>query len=111
MASLRFEHVSIEKLATVYYEGRSFSRSVFFANGQLKILGILLPCDEKVPEYVFATEASERIEILSGECEVKVAGSENFTYYVAGQSFVVAGHSNYIIRNSKLLQYICHSDG
>ena len=36
----------------------------------------MLPCDADVPAYEFKTDSSERIEILAGECEVKLAGEE-----------------------------------
>lgn len=29
-SSSRFDHVSVEKIANVYYEGRTFSRTVWF---------------------------------------------------------------------------------
>ena len=64
-----------------------------------------------VPAYEFKTESSERIEILAGECEVKLAGEEEFTYYRAGQAFLVEGHSSYELRNEAVVQYICHLEG
>ncbi|WP_395145052.1 pyrimidine/purine nucleoside phosphorylase [Moraxella atlantae] len=109
--SIRFDHVSVEKIANVYYEGRSFSRTVWFEDGRKKMLGIILPCDSEVTEYEFHTESSERIEILAGECEVKRADEDNYTYYRAGQAFVVEGHSSYTIKNEEIVQYICHFEG
>lgn len=109
--STRFDHVSVEKIANVYYEGRSFSRTVWFEDGRKKMLGIILPCDSEVTEYEFHTESSERIEILAGECEVKQAGEEDYTYYRAGQAFVVEGHSSYTMKNEEVVQYICHFEG
>ena len=111
MSATRFDHVSVEKLANVYYEGRCFSRTVWFEDGRKKMLGIVLPCDSQISEYVFKTESSERIEILAGECEVKLAGQEDFSYYRAGQGFLVEGHSSYVMKNEQVLQYICHLEG
>ena len=99
----RFDHVSVEKIANVYYEGRTFSRTVWFEDGRKKMLGIVLPCDADVPVYEFKTDSSERIEILAGE--------EEFTYYRAGQAFLVEGHSSYELRNEAVVQYICHLEG
>ena len=107
----RFDHVSVEKIANVYYEGRTFSRTVWFEDGRKKMLGIVLPCDADVPAYEFKTDSSERIEILAGECEVKLAGEEEFSYYRAGQAFLVEGHSSYELRNEAVVQYICHLEG
>ena len=75
------------------------------------MLGIVLPCDSDIPAYEFKTESSERIEILVGECEVKLAAEEDFTYYRAGQAFLVEGHSSYVMRNDAIVQYICHLEG
>ncbi len=75
------------------------------------MLGIILPCDEKVREYEFATHTSERMEITSGECEVKITGEDKFAYYRAGQAFVVAGDSSFTLRTEQIVQYICHLEG
>lgn len=110
-ASTRFDHVSVEKIANVYYEGRTFSRTVWFEDGRKKMLGIVMPCDNEITEYTFKTESSERIEILAGECEIKRAGESEYTYYRAGQAFLVEGHSSYVMKNEEVVQYICHFEG
>lgn len=110
-STTRFDHVSVEKISNVYYEGRSFSRTVWFEDGRKKMLGIVLPCDHEVPEYEFKTDSSERIEILAGECEVMRDGETTFTYYRAGQAFLVEGHSRYVMKNEEVVQYICHFEG
>ena len=109
--STRFDHVSVEKIANVYYEGRTFSRTVWFEDGRRKMLGIILPCDNEVTEYQFKTDSSERIEILAGECEIKLANDTDYTYYRAGQAFIVEGHSSYSMKNDVIVQYICHFEG
>lgn len=111
MTSTRFDHVSVEKLSNVFYEGRCFSRTVWFEDGRKKMLGIVMPCDATISEYVFKTESSERIEILAGECEVKLDGQDSYTYYRAGQGFLVEGHSSYYMKNDEVVQYICHFEG
>lgn len=110
-SNTRFDHVSVEKIANMYYEGRTFSRTVWFEDGRKKMLGIVLPIDSEVTVYEFKTESSERIEILAGECEVRLAGESEFTYYRAGQAFVVEGHSSYEMKNEEIVQYICHLEG
>lgn len=110
-SSTRFDHVSVEKIANMYYQGRTFSRTVWFEDGRKKMLGIVLPCGSDIPLYEFKTDSSERIEILAGECEVKLEGEEGFTYYRAGQAFVVEGHSSYEMKTEEIVQYICHFEG
>lgn len=111
MPSTTYDHVSVEKNANITYDGRCSSHTVLFGDGRKKMLGVVLPCDENVLEYNFKTHTSERIEILSGECEVKIDGEEAFTYYREGQAFMVAGNSNFILRTEQIVQYICHLEG
>ena len=111
MSATTYDHVSVVKNATISYDGRCSSHTVLFGDGRKKMLGIVLPCDEQVCEYLFATHTSERIEILSGECEVKIAGEEDFTYYREGQAFMVAGNSSFELRTEQIVQYICHLEG
>lgn len=113
MITSRFDYVSVEKVANVYYEGRCFSRAVWFEDGCQKMLGIILPCDEIFTEYVFETTSSERVEIFAGECEVRIIeiDRDETKMYRAGQSFIVKGHSTYLIRNTQVVQYISHFNG
>lgn len=106
-----YDHVSVVKHANISYDGRCSSHTVLFGDGRKKMLGVILPCDEMVTEYKFETHTSERIEILSGECEVKINGEEEFTYHRAGQAFMVAGNSSFVLRTEQIVQYICHLEG
>ncbi|MBN4078551.1 pyrimidine/purine nucleoside phosphorylase, partial [Gammaproteobacteria bacterium AH-315-C21] len=60
-----FENVSVVKQANVYFDGKVTSRTVIFADGEKKTLGIMMP-----GEYEFGAEVKELMEILSGELEV-----------------------------------------
>ena len=111
MPSTTFDHVSVVKNATITYDGRCSSHTLLFGDGRKKMLGVILPCDESIPEYDFQTHTSERMEIISGDCEVKIAGEEDFTYYRAGQAFTVAGNSSFTLRTEQIVQYICHLEG
>ncbi len=111
MPTTTYDHVSVIKKATISYDGRCSSHTLLFDDGSKKMLGIILPCDEALEEYVFATHTSERMEIVSGECEVKITGEEAFSYYRAGQAFVVAGESGFALRTEQIVQYICHLEG
>ncbi|WP_230658736.1 pyrimidine/purine nucleoside phosphorylase [Psychrobacter sp. I-STPA10] len=111
MPSTTYDHVSVVKNANISYDGRCSSHTVLFGDGSKKMLGVILPCDELITEYQFETHTSERIEILTGECEVKIAGEDTFTYHRAGQAFMVAGHSHFVLRTEQIVQYICHLEG
>ncbi|WP_372748474.1 pyrimidine/purine nucleoside phosphorylase, partial [Litorivivens sp.] len=49
----QFENVTIIKAANLYFEGKVSSRTVLFADGSRKTLGLMLP-----GEYTFGTEAA-----------------------------------------------------
>lgn len=111
MPATTYEHVSVVKTATISYDGRCSSHTILFEDGSKKMLGVILPSDDVVPEYEFATHTSERMEIVDGGCEVKVDGEEDFSYYRTGQSFMVAGESSFVLRTEHIVQYICHLEG
>ena len=52
----RFEQVTIVKQANVYYDGKVTSRTVLFADGTRKTLGIILP-----GKYSFGTAEKEHM--------------------------------------------------
>ncbi len=60
-----FENVSVVKKANIYFGGQVTSRTVLFADGTRKTLGILLP-----GEYEFATADKEIMEIQAGRLDV-----------------------------------------
>jgi hypothetical protein len=48
------------------------------------------------------------MEVIGGKCRVKLAGSDTWNEYGAGQSFDVAGNSSFTIETVELLDYVCH---
>jgi uncharacterized protein YaiE (UPF0345 family) len=67
----RFENVSIVQQANIYFDGQITSRSVIFQDGSRKTLGIMFP-----GEYEFNTDEAELMEIVSGNLDVLLPGSE-----------------------------------
>ena len=63
-----FTNVTVSKEANVYFDGQVSSRTIIFADGTKKTLGVMLPGD-----YEFGTEVKELMEITSGELEVLTA--------------------------------------
>lgn len=111
MSAAKFDHVTVETHANISYDGRCSSHTVLFEDGRKKMLGVILPCDDEVGEYQFATHTSERMEVISGECEVKIQGEEDFSYYRPGQAFMVEGNSGFTLRTEQILQYVRHLEG
>lgn len=100
---MSYKNAEITKLANVYDGGKVTSRTVITEQGERVSLGIM-----QVGNYHFGTDAAEVMELLQGRCRVKLAGSEQWVEYQAGQSFDVPGNSSFDIEVSELLDYICH---
>lgn len=97
-----FKGVTVVKKANVYYNGKVTSRSLCFPDGTAKTLGFMLP-----GEYEFNTDAPELMEVLSGDCEVRLAGEEDWKSYSQGRSFQVPAHSKFKIKVVEGLDYCC----
>ena len=102
MAADRFEGVTVVKKANVYYDGKVTSRTVLFADGTKKTLGIMMP-----GEYDFGTEAPEVMEVLGGEMVVKLPGAKEWKTFRAGDSFSVAGKSRFQLKIAAVADYCC----
>lgn len=97
----QFDNVSVVKAANIYFDGKVSSRTVLFANGSKKTLGLMLPGD-----YEFGTAEKEIMEILAGEMEVCLTG-ESWKPIVAGQSFEVAANSKFQLKVKTPVDYCC----
>jgi uncharacterized protein YaiE (UPF0345 family) len=79
------------------------SHTVVFPDGTRKTLGVIFPATLN-----FNTGAPEIMEINGGSCRVRLAGSEEWKTYAAGQQFDVPGNSNFDIEVTETLDYVCH---
>jgi uncharacterized protein YaiE (UPF0345 family) len=99
----QFDNVSVTKQANVYFDGKCVSHSIVLEDGTKKSVGVILPS-----QLVFTTGAPEVMEVVAGTCRVRLAGSEEWTDYTAGQSFEVPGDSSFDIETTDALHYVCH---
>ena len=97
-----FKGVTVVKKANVYFEGKVTSRTVLFADGSKKTLGIMMP-----GEYEFNTAEKELMEILSGELEVQLPGAKGWKKFAGETSFEVPARSKFSLEVSKLTDYCC----
>ncbi len=97
-----FKNVELTKKANVYFNGNVTSRSFVDENGESKSLGIML-----VGEYKFGTNASELIEILNGEVEVRLDGTQEWKKYSTNSSFKVPSNSSFDIKVKTITDYCC----
>ena len=94
--------VDLVKKANIYFDGNVTSRSFVDSNGEDKSLGIMMP-----GSYNFGTNAAELMEILEGEVEVKLAGSDTWNTYTANTSFDVPANSSFDIKVKTITDYCC----
>ncbi|RPH38366.1 MAG: pyrimidine/purine nucleoside phosphorylase [Desulfobulbaceae bacterium] len=97
-----FENVTVTREANVYFNGQVTSRTITFADGSSKTLGIMQP-----GEYTFNTSAAEIMEILSGSLEVLISGSDNWQTIAGGESFEVPANSSFQLKIKELSDYCC----
>jgi len=99
----QFDNVSVVCKANVYFDGKVVSHTILFPDGKKKTLGLIYP-----GSYTFNTGAPERMEIASGVCRAKIAGSMDWNEYPAGAAFLVPGNSSFEIAvEEKIAEYIC----
>ncbi len=97
-----FSNVTVVKKANVYSEGKVTSRTLLFADGSKKTLGIMLP-----GEYEFGTAEKEIMEILAGELEVLLPGAKDWQQVKGGESFEVPAQARFGLKVKSLTDYCC----
>ena len=101
----QFDFISIKKKANVHFDGASISHAIELKDGTKKTLGVILPTENAL---TFKTLIAERIEILSGECSVQIGNKPDIKIYKSGESFQIPAHSQFKIKTSEVVDYICH---
>ncbi len=103
MSSPEFPNVTAVAKANVYFDGKVVSHTLRFADGTKKTIGLVYP-----GEYHFGTDAPERMDIIAGNCRVKLDGASGSRDYAAGSSFDVPGKSGFTMRvESGIAEYVC----
>jgi uncharacterized protein YaiE (UPF0345 family) len=97
-----FTNVTIVKKANVYFDGKVTSRTVMFADGTKKTLGIMLPGD-----YEFGTAEKEIMEILAGDLEILLPGSSQWQVVAGGESFEVPANAKFKLKIKTVTDYCC----
>ena len=97
-----FTNVTIVKKANVYFDGKVTSRTVVFADGSKKTLGIMLP-----GEYEFNTGEKELMEILAGKLDVLLPGEDGWKAVQGGESFEVPANSKFGLKIKEITDYCC----
>ena len=98
----QFNNVTVVKAANMYFDGKVVSRTVLFADGSKKTLGVMQPGD-----YEFGTSQPEVMEIIAGELDVLLPGSGTWQHFSAGSSFDVPANASFKLKVSELTDYCC----
>ena len=97
-----FNNVTVVKKANIYFDGKVTSRTVIFADGSKKTLGVMLPGD-----YEFNTADPEIMEILAGDLEVLLPGAAGWKKVKGGESFDVPANAKFGLKIKELTDYCC----
>ena len=98
-----FENVTVTAKSNVYFDGKCVSHTLLLADGSRKSVGVIFPSS-----LTFNTGAPETMEIVSGKCRVRLAGTDTWQLYEGGQQFQVGADSAFDIETLELVDYICH---
>lgn len=99
----QFSGVTAVAKANVYFDGKVVSHSILFPDGSKKTLGLIY-----AGSFHFGTDKAERMEIVAGQCTVKLDGSNATQTYAAGTAFEVPAKSGFDIAvSSGICEYIC----
>ncbi|MBI3414882.1 MAG: pyrimidine/purine nucleoside phosphorylase [Verrucomicrobia bacterium] len=98
-----FKNVTAVAKANVYFDGKVVSHTVLFPDASKKTLGLIYP-----GKFHFDTDKAERMEIIAGQCAVKLDGQSASNVYAAGQAFHVPAKSGFDIEVQQgICEYIC----
>ncbi len=98
-----FPNVTAAAKANIYFDGKVVSHSLFFPDGSKKTLGLIYP-----GKFHFGTDKAERMEIVAGQCRVKLDSQTTVNARAAGQVFEVPAKSGFDIEvTDGLCEYIC----
>jgi purine/pyrimidine-nucleoside phosphorylase len=99
----KFDGVSVVCKANVYFDGKVVSHTINFPDGSTKSTGLMY-----AGNFTFNTEAAERMDIIAGECRVKIAGEDETKTYAAGSFFEIASNSSFDIEiTDGIAEYVC----
>jgi len=97
-----FSGVTVIKEANIYADGKVTSRTIVFPDGSRKTLGIMLP-----GEYTFNTAEKEIMEILSGQLEILLPGSQQWRPIAPGETFEIPAESSFSLNIQTVTDYCC----
>jgi len=101
---MQFDHVSVNKKANVYFEGKCVSHTLTLMNGKRASVGVILPSTLR-----FDLTTTEVMEVTEGSAYVSINGGPELTFS-AGQRWEVAAGGYFVIRVTDPFHYVCYFD-
>jgi purine/pyrimidine-nucleoside phosphorylase len=102
-SSAEFSNVTAVAKANIYFDGKVVSHTILFADDSKKTLGLIYP-----GAFHFGTAAAERMEIIAGDCRVKIDGTSDWKNYGADEFFDVPSNSGFDIEVAAgICEYVC----
>ena len=99
----QFTNITVVTKANVYFDGKVISHSLLFPDGSKKTLGLIY-----LGSFHFSTKAAERMELVAGNCRVKLDNQSQSQDFTTGQFFEVPANSGFDIEvNAGICEYIC----
>lgn len=99
----KFEHATLTTKANIYFEGKVVSHGLELPDGSKKTVGIIYP-----GSFRFNTGAPEKMEIVAGRCQVRLAGEREWKTISSGEAFEVPEKSYFEISVAEgIAEYIC----
>ncbi|TVX91954.1 pyrimidine/purine nucleoside phosphorylase [Paenibacillus agilis] len=102
VAADRYQEVTVLKKANVYFEGKVTSRTILFADGTKKTLGIMMPGD-----YEFGTDVKELMEIQAGKLDVLLPDQTEWLSIEGEGEFYVPANASFKLRVHEVADYCC----
>lgn len=100
---VQFDNVSVVCKANVYFDGKVISHSVIFKDGVKKTIGLIY-----AGSFTFNTGVGEKMEIIAGDCKVRIKSESEWKTYQAGTAFCVPANSAFDITvENGITEYVC----
>jgi uncharacterized protein YaiE (UPF0345 family) len=96
-----FKNVTVVKKANLFFDGAVASRTIIFADGTKKTLGIIQP-----GEFTFNTGVAEIMEFLSGDLDYRIAEGDWKSISGSG-SFSIPANSSFTMKVKTISDYCC----
>ncbi len=99
----QFTNATVTCKANTYFEGKVVSHALTLADGTSKTLGVIF-----AGSYKFDTAQAEKMEIIAGACQVRIAGQGDWIGFPAGTWFDVPANSYFEITVEEgTAEYVC----